>query len=96
MGSLFGFWLGISSQPVELNKATLVVLFAGIAALGGYLFKQFNKFKNRKLRFMQTLTQNLYFKNLDNNAGVFHRIVNDAEEEEGKESHPGVLFPVGQ
>ncbi len=86
MGSLFGFWLGISSQPVELNKATLVVLFAGIAALGGYLFKQFNKFKNRKLRFMQTLTQNLYFKNLDNNAGVFHRIVNDAEEEEGKEA----------
>ncbi len=86
MGSLLGFWLGISSQPVELNKATLVVLFAGIAALGGYLWKQFNKFKNRKLLFMQTLTQNLYFKNLDNNAGVFHRIVNDAEEEEGKEA----------
>jgi hypothetical protein len=86
MGSLLGFWMGIHSQPVELNKTTLVVLFAGFAAFGGYLWKQFSKFKNRKLRFMQTLTQNLYFKNLDNNAGVFHRIVNDAEEEESKEA----------
>ena len=35
---------------------------------------------------MQTLTQNLYFKNLDNNAGVFFRLANDAEEEECKEA----------
>ena len=35
---------------------------------------------------MQALTQNLYFKNLDNNAGVFHRLANDAEEEESKEA----------
>jgi uncharacterized protein DUF3754 len=86
MGSLFGFWLGLSSQPVELNKATIMALFAGVGALGGYLWKQFSKFKNRKLRFLQTLTQNLYFKNLDNNAGVFHRLANDAEEEECKEA----------
>jgi hypothetical protein len=35
---------------------------------------------------MQALTQNLYFKNLDNNAGVFHRLADDAEEEECKEA----------
>ena len=86
LGSLFGFWLGISNQPVELNKTAVMVLLAGVAALGGYLWKQFNNFKNRKLRFMQALTQNLYFKNLDNNAGVFYRIADDAEEEECKES----------
>ena len=86
MGSLFGFWLGLHSQPVELNQATLIALLAGLGALGGYLWKQFNNFKNRKLRFLQTLTQNLYFKNLDNNAGVFHRLADDAEEEECKEA----------
>ena len=37
---------------------------------------------------METLTRNLYFKNLDNNAGVFHRLANDAEEEESKEAIP--------
>ncbi|MFT7687276.1 MAG: hypothetical protein ACI9FB_002628 [Candidatus Azotimanducaceae bacterium] len=86
VGSLLGFWLGMSSEPVELNEGTLLALMAGIAALGGYLWKQFNSFKNRKMRFMQALTQSLYFKNLDNNAGVFHRLANDAEEEENKEA----------
>ncbi|RLP53253.1 MAG: DUF3754 domain-containing protein [Ketobacter sp.] len=86
LGSLIGFWIGLSAEPVELNKASMTVLFAGVGALAGYLWKQFNSFKNRKLRFMQMLTKNLYFKNLDNNAGVFHRLVDDAEEEEGKEA----------
>ena len=86
LGSLFGFWFGLSAEPVELNKTTLTILFIGFATLGGYLWKQFNNFKNRKLSFMQALTQNLYFKNLDNNAGVFHRLANDAEEEECKEA----------
>ncbi len=85
-GSLLGFWLGLSSEPAELNQTAFMVLLAGAVALGGYLWKQFNSFKNRKLRFMQALTQNLYFKNLDNNAGVFHRLANDAEEEENKEA----------
>ena len=86
VGSLMGFWLGLSSEPAELNKTSLMVLLAGVVALGGYLWKQYNKFNNRKIRFMQALTQSLYFKNLDNNAGVFHRLANDAEEEESKEA----------
>ncbi len=92
LGSLVGYWLGVHNQPAELNQASLMALLAGAAALGGYLWKQFNNFKNRKLRFMQALTQNLYFKNLDNNAGVFYRIVDDAEEEESKEAILGYYF----
>lgn len=46
-----------------------MVLLAGMTALGAYLWKQFNNFKN-----------------LDNNAGVFYRLLNDAEEEECKEA----------
>ncbi len=86
LGSLVGYWLGLHSQPTELNQAGVMVLLAGAAALVGYLWKQFNNFKNRKIRFMQALTRNLYFKNLDNNSGVFHRLADDAEEEETKEA----------
>ena len=86
LGSLFGFWFGLSAEPVELNRASMTILIVGIATFAGYLWKQFSNFKNRKLRFMQALTQNLYFKNLDNNAGVFHRLADDAEEEECKEA----------
>jgi hypothetical protein len=86
LGSLFGYWLGLHDQPAELNQASVLVLLAGAATLAGYLWKQFSNFKNRKIRFMQALTQNLYFKNLDNNAGVFLRLINDAEAEESKEA----------
>jgi len=86
LGSLFGYWLGLHDQPTELNQARVMVLLAGAAGLACYLWKQFSNFKNRKIRFMQALTQNLYFKNLDNNAGVFHRLVNEAEAEESKEA----------
>ncbi len=85
LGSLFGFWLGISKQPVEMNETALIALLAGVGALGGYIWKQLNVFKNRKIRFMKALTENLYFRNLDNNAGVLFRIANDAEDEETKE-----------
>lgn len=86
IGSLIGFWIGLHADPVELDKTALLTLFIGIGALLSYLWKQFSNFKNRKLRFMQTLTKNLYFKNLDNNAGVFHRLLDEAEEEECKET----------
>lgn len=86
VGALFAFWLGLRDEPVELDQAALVALGVGVVTLGAYVWKQWNRFKTRKIRFLKTLTENLYFKNLDNNAGVFHRLLDDAEEEECKES----------
>ena len=62
LGSLFGFWLGLSAEPAELDKAALIAVAASIVALGGYVWKQFSNFRNRRLRYTQALTQNLYFK----------------------------------
>jgi len=84
-GALLAFWLGLSDDPVVLDQKSLLGLAAGFGTLGGFLWKQFNNFKNRKIKFMKTLADNLYFKNLDNNTGVFHRLIDAAEEEEGKE-----------
>lgn len=86
IAALMAFWIGVSDQPVRINQAALLALAAGIGALGAYLWKQFDAFKNRKIRFMKTLADNLYFKNLDNNAGVFHRLIDAAEESETKEA----------
>ena len=86
LGSLLGFWLGMRSEPVVLDKAAMLVLLAGAGTLVGYLWKQYSSFRNRKLRYTQTLTENLYFKLLDNNAGVIFRILDEAEESECKES----------
>ena len=89
---LLGYWLGLRVDPVIINQTTLIAIFAGLGAIGSFVWKQFSNFKNRKLTFMQTLTENLYFKNLDNNAGVFHRLIDDAEEEECKEAMLAYYF----
>lgn len=84
--SLASYWFGATQQEVSISKAEILALLAGLGALAGYLWKQYSNFKNRKLRFLQSLTQNLYFKNLDNSEGVFHRLIDEAEEEEVKEA----------
>ena len=85
LGALIGFWLGFSDEPVTLNKTSLVVVLAGLSTIAGYLWKQFSGFNKKKLQFVQKLIENLYFKNLDNNDGVYYRLVNEAEKEEVKE-----------
>jgi len=79
---LVGGWLGLSNRHVDLNQSRLVTLGVGMGTLGAYLARQLSKFKNRKIQFMKTLAENLYFKNLDNDAGVFHNLLDSAEEEE--------------
>ena len=79
-----------SLGPVEVSG--MVGGVTALATIGGFLFKQWNSYKNRKLRFMKQLGDSLYFKNLDNNAGVFYHIIADAEEEEFKEALLGYLF----
>ncbi|MFT2089579.1 TMEM143 family protein [Paraglaciecola sp. 2405UD69-4] len=86
LAGLLSFWLGLSDESVTISNQQLVVLGTGAGVLGGFIFKEWSKFKNRKLRFMKALSDNLYFKNLDNNAGVFHHLIDAAEEEECKEA----------
>lgn len=92
LGSLIGFWLGMSSESVTLDRNAVLALLAGAGTLGAYFWKQFSSFKNRKLRFTEALTRNLYFKLLDNNSGVLLRILDDAEESEIKESVLALYF----
>ena len=89
---LVGFWVGVRKDDVELDQGQLLALGASLGAAGGFLFRQFTKFKNRKIRFMKTLADDLYFKNLDNDAGVFHNLLDAAEEEEVKEAMLAYCF----
>jgi hypothetical protein len=86
IGSVFSFWLGFQDEEVQIKQQHLIALGAGLGTLGGFLFRQINKYKNRKIKFMKALSDNLYFKNLDNNAGVFYHLIDAAEEEEFKEA----------
>ena len=83
---LLAFWFGARREPVQLDQGQLLALGAGLMAFGGFLVRQFTKFKNRKIQFMKSLSESLYFRNLDNDAGVFHHLLDAAEEEEVKEA----------
>ena len=83
---LLAFWLGVRDEPTQLDQAQLVALGAAVMAFGGFLVRQFTKFRHRKIQFMKALSENLYFRNLDNDAGVFHHLLDAAEEEEVKEA----------
>jgi len=86
VGALVLFWLGLAKDRPVIDSARLVALGAGLAALATFAAKQWLGYKNRKIRFMKALTENLYFKNLANNRSVLDALVDRAEGEELKES----------
>jgi len=86
LGALLAFWLGWRSESVAMTQQHLISFGLGMGVFGGFIFKEWSKFKNRKIKFMKALSDNLYFKNLDNNAGVFHTLIDAAEEEDFKEA----------
>jgi hypothetical protein len=83
---LLAFWLGLSDKQPTISQTGLFTLGAGTLAVGGYLIRQVTNFKNRKILFMKALSENLYFRNLDNDAGVFHHLLDAAEEAEVTEA----------
>lgn len=83
---LIAFYLGLRDDAVEVDQGALVTIGAGLTAFGGYIVRQFNKFKNRKIQFIKALSENLYYRNLDNDAGVFFHLLDAAEEAEVKEA----------
>ena len=66
--------------------AALAAAAMAIFGIASFMGRQWMKFKNRKIFFMKTLADNLYFKNLGNNEGVLHHLIDSAEEEECKEA----------
>ena len=76
--ALIAFWGGWRSEEVHMSQQHFITFAIGMGVFGSFIFKEWSKFKNRKIRFMKALADNLYFKNLDNNAGVFHTLVDAA------------------
>ncbi|WP_020472109.1 DUF3754 domain-containing protein [Zavarzinella formosa] len=55
------------------------------AAFAGYSYKSYVSYSNKKTSYTLQLTQSLYYQGIDSNAGVFHRVLQEAEEQESRE-----------
>lgn len=79
---LLGAWLGVRDDEPRLDQGALVALLGGVVALGGFLLRQWSKLKNRRLKYMKTMSETLYFRTLADGPGVLHTLLSSAEQQE--------------
>lgn len=77
--------LNIERYQVRDIMPVLVATLSLGMALGGFAFKQYSKYKSKKIKFQKNVSDTLFFKNLANNDSVFQMLIDLAEEEECKE-----------
>ena len=86
------FWagnrVGLHEQPASIpsNIAEFTAILAAGITLYLFINRQVMRYRFTKMKFLKALSDNLYFRNLDNNAGAFHRLIDEAVEEEVKEA----------
>jgi hypothetical protein len=83
---VFEMWAAIFGAVKLGLLAAGPVLWAPVAALGGYGYKQYYSYSTTRQAYSLQLTQSLYYQNLDNNAGVLTRLLDEAEEQECRET----------
>jgi hypothetical protein len=78
----------IGASILESGLAALgsLVTWSLAAAFGGYGYKSYHSYQVKKQDYSLKLTKSLYYKSLDNNAGVLMRLLDEAEEQECRET----------
>ena len=81
-----GFYLGYASSVRDEEWAGALAAISGLGALGGFAVTQWMKFQRQTLIHQKALSDNVYYRNVNNNAGVFDTLIGEAEEQECKEA----------
>jgi hypothetical protein len=81
-GVHFGYAGAVEDDEV---KQALAVM-SGLFALGSFAAQQWVKYQRTALRYQVQVKDSIYFRNVNNNAGVFDALVGAAEEQEFKEA----------
>jgi hypothetical protein len=68
------------------GAAGIVAFLALVGGALGYAGRSLFGYLRTKEKYQHHLTRSLYYQNLDNNAGVLHRLVDEAEEQECREA----------
>ena len=89
--TLFGklvaaFYAIIQVTATFAVSALEFALFAPLFVLFGYGYKQWHGYQVTKQSYAKMLVESLYYQNLDNNAGVITQLVDEAEEQECRET----------
>jgi hypothetical protein len=83
---VIGVYLGGSGSVADADMKTALVALMGIGALGGLAMRQRLKYQRQSLKYHMELADNVYFRNVNNNAGIFDYLIATAEEQECKQA----------
>lgn len=89
---VLGFYLGISGAVEDDQVKTALGAVSGTVALGGFVMRQWMKYQRQSLKYQKELSDKVYFRNINNNAGIFDYIIGAAEEQECKEAFLAYYF----
>jgi len=81
-----GIYFGGSGSVADADMEAALVALMGIVALGGFTVRQWLKYQHQTLKYHMELTENIYFRNVNNNAGIFDYLIATAEDQETKEA----------
>jgi hypothetical protein len=89
---VIGFYLGIIAAIEDSHMKTAFAALSGLVALGGFVARQWFKYKSRALEHQMEVTDKVYFRNINNNAGIFDAVIGSAEDQECKEAFLAYYF----
>jgi Protein of unknown function (DUF3754) len=81
-----GIYFGGSGSVADDDMKTALAALIGIVALGGFTVRQWLKYQHQTLKYHMELAENIYFRNINNNAGIFDYLIATAEDQETKET----------
>jgi hypothetical protein len=83
---LAGVQLGYAGTVEQDHMKQALAVMSGVIALGSFGAHQWLKYQRKALRYLVAIKDSIYFRNINNNAGVFDALVGAAEEQEFKEA----------
>jgi hypothetical protein len=93
-----GFYLGLSGTMQDRDMEQALAALSGILALGAFLLRQWGNFHRQSLIHQKQVTDNVYYRNVNNNAGIFTYLIGEAEDQDWKEvllAYYGLLIEAG-
>jgi Protein of unknown function (DUF3754) len=89
---VIGFYLGMVGAVEHDQMKSAFAAMSGLVALVGFIMRQWLRYQRQSLKYQKELTDNIYFRNVNNNAGIFDYMIGAAEEQECKEAFLAYYF----
>jgi Protein of unknown function (DUF3754) len=93
-----GFYLGLAGTIQDRDAEQALAALSGLLALGAFLLRQWGNFHRQSLIHQKQLTDNVYYRNVNNNSGIFTYLIGEAEDQDWKEvllAYYGLLTEAG-